>query len=113
MIRDTKILNNCTCVQIPVASVDLDQSSPFAIASRVAKTELNVLQTASTANYLQDQSVSESLCNHLSGLSGCNDCFRRKTAWVKLRDKKFTESPPERRNQMLQRHLVYSLLEPN
>ena len=44
VIRDTKNLNVCTCIQIPVASVALDLSSPFAISSRVAKTESNVLQ---------------------------------------------------------------------
>ena len=39
VISDTKNLNVCTCVQIPVASIVLDLSSPFAISSRVAKTD--------------------------------------------------------------------------
>ena len=60
-IRDSKNLNVCTWVQIPVASTARDLSSPFAISSRVAKTAPNALQTASTAEYLQDQQVSESL----------------------------------------------------
>ena len=69
VISDTK---NFTCVQIPVASIALDLSCPLAISSRVAKTKSNVLQTESTAKYLQDQRVSESLCNCLCDLSGCN-----------------------------------------
>ena len=82
---------------MPVASIALDLSSPFAISSRVAKTESNVLHTASTATYLQDQRVSESLCNCLCGLFGCNsDCFWRKIAWVTLRDKKTVEGFHER-----------------
>ena len=72
-------IKNFTCVQIPVALIALELSCPFGISSRVSKTESNVLQTASTANYLQDQRVSESLCNCLCDLSGCNsDCFRGK-----------------------------------
>ena len=94
VISDTKTLNVCTCVQIQVASVALDISSPFAISSSVAKTDSNVLQTASTAKYLQDQCVSESLCNCLCGLSDCNsDCFHRKIAWVMLCDKKHRGFP--------------------
>ena len=54
---DNKNLKVFTCVQIPVASIALDLSCPFAISSRVAKTESNVLQTASTAKYLQDQNL--------------------------------------------------------
>ena len=71
VISDTKNLKVVTCVQIPVASIALDLSCPLVISSRVAKTESNVLKT-STAKYLQDQRVSESLCNCLCDLSGCN-----------------------------------------
>ena len=54
VISDIKNLNVCTCVQIPEALIALDLSSPFAISSRVAKTDSNVLQRASTAKNLQD-----------------------------------------------------------
>ena len=75
VISDTKNVKVFTCVQIPVASIALDLSCPYAISSRVAKTETNVLQTASTAKYLQDQHVSESLYICVCDLSGCNsDC---------------------------------------
>lgn len=37
----------------------LNLSSPFAISSRVANTQSNILQTVSTEEYLQDHHVSE------------------------------------------------------
>ena len=54
-ISNSRNLKGCTCKRMPVASTAFGLSSPSTTGCRVAIVEPNVLQTASTAKYLQAQ----------------------------------------------------------
>ena len=69
-ISDTKILNVLPGSKFLLLQ-EHDLSSPFVIPLLgLLKLHQNVWQTAPTAEYLQDQQVSDSLCNCMCCLAG-------------------------------------------